>query len=79
MAAALFSHSCVYSADHRPSTFGRGRHRHGAHNSREGGEQGDPFMPLLFSVGHSSLEAVGAQLRRGKHLLAFLDDIHMVT
>ena len=46
----------------------------------EGGEQGDPLMPLLFSVGqHSSLEAVGAQLRRGEHLLAFLDDIHMVT
>ena len=35
-------------------------------------------MPLLFSVGqHSSLEAVGAQLGKGK--LAFLDDIHMVT
>ena len=46
----------------------------------EGGEQGDHLMPLLFSVGqHSSLEAVGAQLRRGEHLLAFLDDIHMVT
>ena len=46
----------------------------------EGGEQGDALMPLLFSVGqHSSLEAVGAQLRRGEHLFAFLDDIYTVT
>ena len=38
---------------------------------REGGEQGDALMPLLFSVGqHSFLENVGAQLRNGEHLFA---------
>ena len=37
-------------------------------------------MPLLFSVGEqSSLEAVGAQLRRVEHLLAFLDGIYTIT
>ena len=59
-----------------------GRHRHGAHNSpRLGGEKGDPLMPLLFSVGSTThlLEAVGAQLRKGEHFLAFLENIHMVT
>ena len=36
---------------------------------------GFEFMFFL----HSSLEAVGAQLRDGEHLFAFLDDIHTAT
>ena len=37
-------------------------------------------MPLLFSVGqHAALGAVHKQLAPGEHLLAFLDDVYMVT
>ena len=46
----------------------------------EGGEQGDPFMPLLFSLGqHSALEAVQEDLFDGEFLFAFLDDIYVAT
>ena len=41
----------------------------------EGGEQGDPLMPLLFSLGqHSALEAIQEDLNEGEFLFAFLDD-----
>ena len=47
---------------------------------REGGEQGDAMMPLLFSLGqHEALEDVHRQLRAGEYLFAFLDDIYLVT
>ena len=46
----------------------------------EGGEQGDPLMPALFSLGqHSALQAVQDTLRPTECLLAFLDDIYLVT
>ena len=46
----------------------------------EGGEQGDPMMPLLFSLGqHPALVEVQRQLLQGEHLFAFLDDIYIVT
>ena len=42
----------------------------------EGGEQGDPLMPLLFSLGqHRALLAVNARLIEGESLFAFLDDL----
>ena len=45
----------------------------------EGGEQGDPLMPMLFALGqHGSLEAAQARLRVGERLMAFLDDIYAV-
>ena len=45
----------------------------------EGGEQGDPLMPLLFSIGiQGALEQVARLLKPGEHLCAFLDDIYMV-
>ena len=45
----------------------------------EGGEQGDPLMPLLFSVGqHRALVEVQASLRAGERIFAFLDDIYVV-
>ena len=45
----------------------------------EGGGQGDPLMPLLFSLGqHRALQAVAAQLQDGEKLFAFLDDICVV-
>ena len=45
----------------------------------EGGEQGDPLMPLLFSLGqHRAMVAVQAQLKEGERLFAFLDDIYVV-
>ena len=46
----------------------------------EGGEQGDALMPSLFCLGqHEALRASQEQLREGEHLLAFMDDIYMVT
>ena len=45
----------------------------------EGGERGDPLMPLLFSIGiQGALEQVARLLKPGEHLCAFLDDIYMV-
>ena len=45
----------------------------------EGGEQGDPLMPLLFSIGiQGALEKVSKSLKAGEHLCAFLDDIFLV-
>ena len=46
----------------------------------EGGEQGDPMMPLLYSLGqHGVFEAANDRLTRGERLLAFLDDTFIVT
>ena len=45
----------------------------------EGGERGDPLMPLLFCLGqHPALAAVSASLREGERLFAFLDDLYIV-
>ena len=42
----------------------------------EGGEHGDPLMPMLFASGqHSSLIAVSDRLHHGERLCAFLDDL----
>ena len=46
----------------------------------EGGEQGDPMMPLLFALGqHAALSAVQGSLQDEERLLAFLDDLYIVT
>ena len=46
----------------------------------EGGDQGDPLMPMLYSLGqHRALEAVNRSLRPGETLMAFLDDVYVVT
>ena len=45
----------------------------------EGGEQGDPLMPLLFSIGiQGALEVVAAVLLPGEQLCAFLDDVYLL-
>ena len=45
----------------------------------EGGEQGDPLMPLLFSLGmHPALVAAQRRLRPSERIFAFLDDICVV-
>ena len=45
----------------------------------EGGEQGDPLMPLLFSIGiQGALEEVAGTLEAGEQLCAFLDDIFVL-
>ena len=47
---------------------------------RESGEQGDALMPLLFCVGqHSALQPVQHSLRPNERLLAFLDDLYVVS
>ena len=46
----------------------------------EGGEQGDPLMPLLFTLGiHDALEETKDALEDGEELLAFLDDIYAIS
>ena len=45
----------------------------------EGGEQGDPLMPALFSLAqHPALEGIQRRLPDNERLLAFLDDIYVV-
>ena len=45
----------------------------------EGGEQGDPLMPLLFSLGqHRSLDSISGRLRAGEKIMAYLDDVYVV-
>ena len=46
----------------------------------EGGEQGDPLMPALFALGqHSALVAVQESLQPTERLMAFLDDVYLVS
>ena len=46
----------------------------------EGGEQGDPLMPALFSLAQKgALEAVQTNLEEGEVLYAFLDDVYAVS
>ena len=45
----------------------------------EGGEKGDPLMPLLFSLGmHTALVAAQRRLRPSDRIFAFLDDVCVV-
>ena len=46
----------------------------------DGGEQGDPLMPMLYSLGqHRALEAIDRSLQPTETLMAFLDDVFAVT
>ena len=46
----------------------------------EGGEQGDPLMPALYSLGqHDGLAAGAAQLHEDDFVVAFLDDLYVKT
>ena len=46
----------------------------------EGGEQGDAFMPLLYSMGQrTALAEVQDELVEGEFLFAHLDDIYVAT
>ena len=45
----------------------------------EGGEQGDPFMPALYSLGQrAALQTLHSNLGPGETLFAFLDDVYVV-
>ena len=59
-----------------------GRNGHSAsHRTRgEGGEQGDPLMPLLYALGqHQALVAAKNRLAESEKVFAFHDDVFMVT
>ena len=46
----------------------------------EGGEQGDPLMPALCSLGqHSALQHTQQQLQAGERLYAYLDDVYLIV
>ena len=46
----------------------------------EGGEQGDPLMPLLFSLAiHDSLQQAQREFRADENLFAFLDDVYFTS
>ena len=45
----------------------------------EGGEQGDPLMPMLFALGqHQALRSLQHFLRSDERFFAYLDDIYVV-
>ena len=45
----------------------------------EGGEQGDPLLPLLFSIGiQGALEEVALALTPEEQICAFLDDVYII-
>ena len=47
---------------------------------REGCEQGDPLAPALFALGqHGALCQAPSALRTSERLLAFLDDLYVLT
>ena len=55
--------------------FGEVHHVH----QGEGGEQGDPLMPMLFSLGqHRGLVAVQSKLLEDEKLFALLDDVYVI-
>ena len=65
-----------------PSTFLWEDNLRGVHRilQGEGWEQGDPLMPMLFSLGqHAALTAISDRLEGSERLLAFLDDLYVVT
>ena len=63
-----------------PLSCGRTRWGRSTSSQGEGGEQGDPLMPLLFCLGqHRGLCAVVERLGPREHLVAFLDDVYVVT
>ena len=46
----------------------------------EGGEQGDPLMPVLFAMGqHQALQGVQDSLQPTETLMAFLDDVCVLS
>ena len=50
-----------------------------AASQAEGGEQADPLVPMLFSIGiQGALEEVAAKLEPEEQLCAFLDDIYVL-
>ena len=45
----------------------------------EGGEQGDPLMPMLFALGlHPALRAAQGRMRVGERIFAYLDDVYVI-
>ena len=63
--------SCLWDDDHGTT-----------HEIRqaEGGEQGDPSMPMLYALGqHQALLAVQSQLLPNERLMAFHDDVYAAS
>ena len=75
------SHLCACSIQNPPLISGRTTRGPSTRFIKEkGGEQGDPLMPLLFSLGqHASLEALQRRMRPTERLMAYLDDIYFAS
>ena len=62
------------------STFGTTKLGNHIITQGEGGEQGDPLMPALFSLGQrAAFQAMQHRLHLDELLLAYLDDIYAVV
>ena len=69
----------LYSTESRFYWFDDEGHRHTVCQA-EGGEQGDPLMPALYSLAqHDSLVEADGSLLPQERLLSFLDDLYIVT
>ena len=78
LTATNWSRSCACSTGHHQHFSGSEGTVHHVRQG-EGGEQGDPLMPLLFSLGlHQALVSVKSQLEDGEKLFAFLDDVCVI-
>ena len=46
----------------------------------EGGEQGDPLMPMLYALGqHGSLVATQERMLGNEKVFAYLDDVYLAS
>ena len=76
--------SCACFMGNHPSTLGvitvGSQWPRPCHFPGRGGEQGDPWMPALFSLGQrGALQAIQSQLQPNELLLACLDDLYAVV
>ena len=71
--------AALYGTSSRFLWYDDDGHQHEIHQA-EGGEQGDPLMPALYSLAqHDALVAADGELAPGEFILSFLDDLYVIT